>query len=61
MFAEYDYADLGSKTVPNTYTCTGSCGFNNPYPYAEKQVFQRVLFGLNYHFDMGNAAVAPRY
>lgn len=50
VFAEYDYAGFGSKTLAFTYNCGAACGFNDPYLYSQKQNFQTVLVGINYRW-----------
>jgi outer membrane immunogenic protein len=54
LFAEYNYIDLGSKTLGYTYTCGAVCGFSDPYLYSEKQNLQTVLVGLNFRFGGPN-------
>jgi outer membrane immunogenic protein len=51
VFAEYNYADLGRKTSPYFYTCTGGCTFAaNPFSYSNKHDLQTALVGVNYRF-----------
>ncbi len=51
LFAEYNYIDLGTRTLAFTYGCGGvACGFASPFHFAEKQNLQTVLVGFNYRF-----------
>jgi outer membrane immunogenic protein len=60
VFVEYNYIDLGSKSLGFTYNCGAGCGFTNPYHYSEKQNLQMVLIGLNYRFDWGKDPVGTK-
>ena len=61
VFAEYNYIDIGDKSLGFTYDCGAGCGFNNPYHYSEKQNLQTVLIGLNYRFDWNKGLLGANH
>jgi outer membrane immunogenic protein len=61
VFVEYNYIDLGDKSLGFAYDCGAGCGFNNPYHYSEKQNLQTILIGLNYRFDWSKGQLSASY
>jgi outer membrane immunogenic protein len=55
-FAEYNYIDLGNQNVALAYTCTGACGFPNPYTYTVSHNISEFLVGVNYRFGLLDGA-----
>jgi opacity protein-like surface antigen len=51
-FAEYNYIDLGNRNVSLTYSCTGTCSFQNPYTYTVSHNISEFLVGINYRFGL---------
>ncbi|MHB8886292.1 MAG: outer membrane protein [Methylovirgula sp.] len=50
VFAEYNYADFGSRNLFLNYT-SPIAAFATPYSYYERNNFQTFLVGVNYRFN----------